>query len=498
MRLRFLLVVIVVFLLPATTILAASDYKIELSQVDVSDYPRITLYLSITDAAGQPVAALQQEEFSVFEDGQQVPILDFAGIGDERPVDVVFVFDTTGSMREQIEGVKERCIAFAEELNSKGRDYRLGLVTFWDTIQGVYNDDHTLTSDVGTFKGWIEGLRATGGDDTPELALEAMVEGSQMRFRDDAQRVLILITDAPPHHSADSSGFSHLTVDETLDQLRAARVTLFSVAPDLSRYGERFGLPARNEYGRLADELGGKFYDLDREPDFTAIIDEIGGLIASQYSLTYESARPSHDGTRRGIEVKVGEVVATGVYLEEHLLNIRSELLIGVAFLAPLLLALAVPSLLPRKQAARAAPSPAQATPPPWPAPPPEQATPPPWSAPPPEQPAQPTWPVPPPEQARPPAQPTQPTWPAPTPAQPTQPTAPPPSPAPPPTQPAQAISCPRCGNPLRPEARFCGSCGFSQSDPSASPQPHALACPNCGQSVRPGVRFCGSCGHQL
>ena len=153
MRLCSVCLVIVSVALLAIPVLALSEYEISVSQVDDSDYPRITLYVSVTGTTGEPQGGLTQEEFSVFEDGQQVPILDFAGIGDERPVDVVFVFDTTGSMQDEIDVVKQRCIAFAEGLESKGRDYRLGLVTFWDTIQGVYNSDRTLTDDVGVFRG---------------------------------------------------------------------------------------------------------------------------------------------------------------------------------------------------------------------------------------------------------------------------------------------------------------------------------------------------------
>jgi VWFA-related protein len=463
-RLRMAVSIGIVWVLGTLSALAQDAYRVELTQVDDADYPRISLYLSVTDAAGEPVGGLVKESFRVLEDDQAVPILDFAGIGEPRPVDIVFVFDTTGSMSEEIEGVKERCIAFADQLQSKGRDYRLGLVTFWDQIKGVYRPDGTLTDDVRQFKGWIETLEAKGGDDGPELSLDALVRGSEMRFRDRAQRVLILITDAPPHHRDDSSGFSEMTIDETLQKLEGAHITLFAVAPDLSALPEeddsraglpgRYGLPARNEYGRMTDALGGKFYNIDREPDFTGIIDEIGGLIASQYQITYESARPAHDGTRRGIVVKVGESgssgsgEASGGYLEKHLINIRSRWLAGLAFLIPLLIALVVPPLWSRARPARPATTP-----------------------PPPAQPAPAARPV--------------------------------PAPKPAPTSPAQGphpgtASCPRCNGPLRAGARFCGHCGYTLGSPPQPTVPQTAVCPTCGQGLRPGARFCGNCGSKL
>jgi rubredoxin len=68
---------------------------------------------------------------------------------------------------------------------------------------------------------------------------------------------------------------------------------------------------------------------------------------------------------------------------------------------------------------------------------------------------------------------------------------------------------CPRCGRPVRPGARFCGSCGFvlapSQGQPVQGQPPQAptqrvgdaagLTCPHCGSPLRPAARFCPTCG---
>ncbi len=75
--------------------------------------------------------------------------------------------------------------------------------------------------------------------------------------------------------------------------------------------------------------------------------------------------------------------------------------------------------------------------------------------------------------------------------------------------------TCPNCGKPVRPGARFCGHCGQSvpatppAQPPAAAPQPPpqplpqaqpsaGAACPHCGQPVRPGARFCKSCGQAI
>lgn len=70
-------------------------------------------------------------------------------------------------------------------------------------------------------------------------------------------------------------------------------------------------------------------------------------------------------------------------------------------------------------------------------------------------------------------------------------------------------IACPHCGKPLRPGARFCGSCGkevtpsdlASAKAPAVKPadaQQAAPACPHCGQPLRSGARFCNACGKSI
>jgi hypothetical protein len=64
--------------------------------------------------------------------------------------------------------------------------------------------------------------------------------------------------------------------------------------------------------------------------------------------------------------------------------------------------------------------------------------------------------------------------------------------------------SCPNCGKPLRPGARFCGNCGHTivnapaaqSGAPPASP--NTIACPQCGKPVRVGAKFCSNCGKVL
>ncbi len=455
-KLKSLLFAVTVLMCATLPAGAQGDFKVSF-QADASAYPVINLYVSVTDAVGQPVSGLTKDSFEVTEDGQPVTIDGFAGVGDPRPVDIVFVFDVTGSMRQEIDGVKEICVNFAERLSRSGRDYRLGLVTFLDVIGHVYKADGSLTDNIQEFKGWIGELHASGGDDDPEIALDALLRASQMTFRSNTQRILILITDAPPHYQGDGTRFSSVTFDETIATLKKNNLTVYAVAPSSASLTS-YRLPSGSGYESLATTLGGKFYDIERSPDFTGIIDAIGVAISTQYKLTFRTPRPTPDGTLRDIRVKVSKEGKSGggggTYLERHLLNVKSSPQVGLVCLLPLLVTLIAPAILKLRRPVVPVLSPPVATPP-----------------------SEGTW------QPR---VPTQPVYPSPT----------PPIQVHPPTTPVVAV-CSQCGAPMRPAAKFCARCGAALGITSTGGV-IPVACPRCGNVIKPNIKFCNRCGNQL
>ena len=67
----------------------------------------VELDFGLTDQDGQPVGNLRPDNLQVFEDGKLAKILDFRGVGQGRPVDLVFVMDVTESMQPYIDAIKQ-------------------------------------------------------------------------------------------------------------------------------------------------------------------------------------------------------------------------------------------------------------------------------------------------------------------------------------------------------------------------------------------------------
>ncbi|MEZ4302028.1 MAG: VWA domain-containing protein [Polyangiaceae bacterium] len=115
-------------------------------------------------------------------------------------VDVVFILDTTGSMSEEIEGVKSTLKAVLSGLDQSVK-IRVGLVEYKDREDSFVTKTYPLTSDVRSLSSSIAGISAQGGGDTPEDVNSGLsVAVSQMQWNDKAvARLAFLIADAPPH-----------------------------------------------------------------------------------------------------------------------------------------------------------------------------------------------------------------------------------------------------------------------------------------------------------
>src|ERR1700684_3469030 len=173
----------------------------------------VDLNFGLTDENGNPVGNLRPDNVKIFEDAKKAKMIDFRGVEKGRPVDIVFVLDVTESMQPYIDAVKQNVIAFAQDLQSNSRDYRLGLVTFEDYVVSSYPDCNcayrdSFTSDVKQFTDWVGTLNAGGGGDIPEDQLDALAYAAQFPVRSEAEGIIIIVTDAPPHHDGDGSADS--------------------------------------------------------------------------------------------------------------------------------------------------------------------------------------------------------------------------------------------------------------------------------------------------
>ncbi|MCB1315580.1 MAG: VWA domain-containing protein [Leptospiraceae bacterium] len=121
----------------------------------------------------------------------------------ERPdVDLVFIFDTTGSMDEEIARLK-RTIEIIQynlsEMSVRPR-VRFGMVLYRDIHDEYRTKVIPLTDDLRAFQAELNQVEAHGGGDGPEDLQAALQDAlTKLNWNQNGVRMGFIITDAPPH-----------------------------------------------------------------------------------------------------------------------------------------------------------------------------------------------------------------------------------------------------------------------------------------------------------
>ncbi|MFW9943681.1 MAG: VWA domain-containing protein [Candidatus Sifarchaeia archaeon] len=123
-----------------------------------------------------------------------------------RPkLDVAFVVDTTGSMKDDIRAVKDSLFDIVEKVvtRTKGLSIRFGIVSYRDHppqdrtyVTRIFD----FTGNIKTVHKEISKLKPSEGGDTPEAVADGLYDArTRLSWDKNAYKVLLLVGDAPPH-----------------------------------------------------------------------------------------------------------------------------------------------------------------------------------------------------------------------------------------------------------------------------------------------------------
>jgi hypothetical protein len=118
-------------------------------------------------------------------------------------LDLVFVMDTTGSMRSELADLQANLVGIIRVLSRLASSLRVGFVAFKDRGDAYLTREYPLQrmndAHIDELLSFVKGLRAGGGGDDPEPVDEALEAALAMPWRADAQGRIIVIGDAPVH-----------------------------------------------------------------------------------------------------------------------------------------------------------------------------------------------------------------------------------------------------------------------------------------------------------
>ncbi|OGU58725.1 MAG: hypothetical protein A2X64_00150 [Ignavibacteria bacterium GWF2_33_9] len=257
---------------------AKKEVDLTIQSVDISKFPVIKVLMEAYNKLGEPMDSLSPDNVFIYENGERKQVLDVTKIETAEKIayDFIFVVDKTGSMQPFIDAVRNNIVHFAQNLVKRGINYRLGLVLFSDDVEKVYQP----SLDVYEFLNWISSVKAYGGGDEKENALEAMaVAATKINNRKEANKVIILITDAPFHQAGETGeGITKYSKQPIVELLQKNQTRVFTISPE-----------KLTQYVEIAKATRGNWYDLDYP--FSTVLNNFSNQLTSLYSVTYQSGK---------------------------------------------------------------------------------------------------------------------------------------------------------------------------------------------------------------
>lgn len=143
-------------------------------------------------------------------------------------VNVVFVLDTSASMRDNIQEVAANLFAMTDEFDLVNLEYHLGMSEFSVRYEGQKLEIRTLLPDVGMLRRRMQKATLSGD----EHALDALMDTPyRIDFHADADQYIILVTDEPATTTFKKDGAYEMMREKVIKeyQLQGIRVNVLGV-----------------------------------------------------------------------------------------------------------------------------------------------------------------------------------------------------------------------------------------------------------------------------
>lgn len=322
---------------PVLSVSAQSDTQVRITQVDNSNFPNVTLYVSVTNAAGEPVG-VDPNTIQISENGQLMQLVDIrggagGGEGQAESLTTMLVIDISGSMEKnnKFTAAKEAAKTYVSQMRAGDQ---AGLITFDSQVHHV----QTVTTDIALLTEKIDLLRT--GSDT--AMYNALIEAEKELANVPGRKAIIVLTDGLDNQSQSNA-------DDVITAIGPSGLTISTIGFGDASTASQSGLDESGLRG-LAEKSGGLYsYAADSE-SLSALYQQYGRTLQSEYAITYVSPSALRDGVNRNLNVSISDVGATtetlynpgGVLPEVS----GSSWVLFVSILAGLLLLLIIPMVI--------------------------------------------------------------------------------------------------------------------------------------------------------
>jgi Ca-activated chloride channel homolog len=270
------------------------------------DTELVNLHVTVLSRdVSQPAAALQPQEFAIFENGEPQEISFFAAA--ETPFDLVLLLDLSGSTADKMDLVRKSSKQFVDAARSGDR---IAIISFADAVQVV----SLLTSDHEALKKNISQMeKPVGGTrfwDALRFVLEHVLGPSRAENRRSA---VIAMTDGVDNALPDIVGEgSNTSFEELIEIVRRSDAIVLPIYLDTEKEGvSRYRMPpsayalARQQLDQLAAESGNVVYRARKIKDLEGVYARVIHGLSTVYSIGYRPTNHVRDGSWRAVTVQL-------------------------------------------------------------------------------------------------------------------------------------------------------------------------------------------------
>jgi VWFA-related protein len=247
----------------------------------------VLIPVTVVDRHDQMIAGLEKERFKLYEDKVEQVITHFAL--DDAPVSVGLVFDASGSMDRKMRKSREAVGQFLKTANTEDEFF---LVQFNDNVEllcGLTQQSEEIQNRLM----WIRPKGRTALLDAIYFSIQ------QMKKAHNTRKAIIIISDGGDNYSRYSIGEIKNAVRETDVQIYA--IGIFDPPDTRARTFEELSGPTL--LGAVAEQSGGRLFEIDDVNELPDVALKIGQAIRNQYILGYMPANLRRDGKYRTVKV---------------------------------------------------------------------------------------------------------------------------------------------------------------------------------------------------
>ncbi|HEX7587345.1 MAG TPA: VWA domain-containing protein [Anaerolineae bacterium] len=267
---------------------AQGPINIAVTQVDTSQFPQVQVYVSVTDAAGNPVRNADPKTFQLQENGQAMQLVAATRSGDQGPVSTVLVVDRTGSMAsaDKMAGARQAAATF---VNLMRPGDRTALVQFDTEIETLL----PLTDDKSALLASIQKIFPRGNTALYDAIAKAGAYFENVQGR----KAVIVVTDG-------MDNASKLNRDALLKQAGTAGYSIYTIG--LGAKGAGYGSQDGIDESGLQDIAAASYGTYAYAPDasqLSGLYQQLSLKIQNEYRLSYLTPTALRDGVKRNIVV---------------------------------------------------------------------------------------------------------------------------------------------------------------------------------------------------